>query len=169
MPCDAVELTPLSLADADAHLAGEDDELAHWLSGGRSTTVSVAQYLQRCVDQWAAGGPVHAFGIRVGSGASVQLAGTIEVQFDQAYLAPGQANIAYGIYPAWRNRGIATSAVLAACRHAASHGVTTAVIRVDQRNAPSAAVARRAGFIRRGNVVESTGANLDWYTRALHP
>ncbi|MBT2520000.1 GNAT family N-acetyltransferase [Arthrobacter sp. ISL-28] len=93
------------MEDVDRHLAGEDAELVRWFSGGISTRQSVEEYIRRCMDQWEAGGPVHAFGVRAGLG---ELVGTIEVQFDQPYLQPGTVNISYGLQPAWRGRGIAT-------------------------------------------------------------
>lgn len=61
-----VRLSPLGLADVAPHLAGEDAELVRWLSGGVGTRRSVENYIRRCMAQWESGGPVHAFGIRVG-------------------------------------------------------------------------------------------------------
>ncbi|WP_433518698.1 GNAT family N-acetyltransferase [Nonomuraea sp. CA-143628] len=154
-----VTLSPLCLDDVDAHLAGEDDQLVRWLNGGPGTRATVEAHIRRCLERWAAGGPVHTFGIRT-EGA---LAGTIDVRFDQPYLAPGQVNLAYGLYPAWRGRGIATRAVRLACLHAAAAGATQAVIRVDPENTASAAVAGRAGFtyLRQGQ------DDHDWYVRRL--
>jgi RimJ/RimL family protein N-acetyltransferase len=85
------------------------------------------------------------------------------VQFDQPYLAPGQVNLAYGLYPAWRGRGIATRAVRLACLHAAAAGAAQAVIRVDPENVASAAVAGRAGFKR----TQGKDDRFDWYVQDL--
>lgn len=119
-------MSPLGQGDAAAHLAGEDEELVRWLSGGPGSQETVRVYLRRCVEQWTTGGPVHAFGIRVRADHTPQaphvLAGTVEVQFDRPYLGPGQVNISYGLYPTWRGRGLATRAVALACVHAASAG-----------------------------------------------
>jgi len=38
-------LRPLHLGDAVDHLAGEDEEMAKWLSGGRSTLAGVQSYI----------------------------------------------------------------------------------------------------------------------------
>jgi RimJ/RimL family protein N-acetyltransferase len=88
--------------------------------------------------------PLRAFGIRVG--ADEALAGTIDLRFRAEGLTPGQVNVAYGLYPSWRGRGLATQAVLLVSRYAAGEGANEAVIRVEPENTASAAVARRAGF-----------------------
>ncbi|OLT08826.1 hypothetical protein BJF90_11820 [Pseudonocardia sp. CNS-004] len=145
--CDAggmVSLSPMRLEDAVAHLAGEDAELVRWLSGGPGTLPGVEAYIRRTIAQWAAGGPKLAFGIRTGEG----LAGTIDVDLALPGLQPGEANLAYGLYPAFRGRGIATRAVQLACRYLCDRGdVDRAVIRTHPDNVASAAVAERAGFV----------------------
>jgi RimJ/RimL family protein N-acetyltransferase len=156
-----VTLSPLVLDDVAAHLAGEDDELERWLSGGSSTRDGVEDYVRECQRRWASGGwPMYNFGVRYG--ADEVLVGTIDVQFELAFLEVGQANLAYGIYPAWRRRGIATRAVRLACEHALSVGASEVVIRVDPDNPASAAVARRAGFAYFERRVDG-GETLDWY------
>jgi hypothetical protein len=57
-------LSPLRLEDAATHFAGEDAELVRWLNGGPGTLAGVESYIRRTIDQWAAGGPKLAFGIR---------------------------------------------------------------------------------------------------------
>jgi RimJ/RimL family protein N-acetyltransferase len=145
-------LSPLRLDDAAAHLAGEDAELVRWLNGGQGTLPGVQAYIQRTIELWAAGGPKLAFGIRVED----VLAGTIDVDFALPSLRPRDANLAYGLYPAWRGRGVATRAVQLACGFLRDRGdIDWAVIMIDPRNQASAAVAERAGFTpatpRRGN------------------
>jgi RimJ/RimL family protein N-acetyltransferase len=159
-----VTLAPLGPADFEAHLEGEDAEMARWLSGRRSTPAALRAHLQRCERWWAQGGPFHNFGIRVGP----ELAGTMDVQVGQPYLAPGQTNLAYGLYPRWRGRGLATRSVRLACVYAASLGCAEAVIRCEPANARSAAVATRAGFRFRQQRSEPDGTLLDWYLLALH-
>jgi hypothetical protein len=44
-------LRPLHPEDALDHLAGEDDEMAKWLSGGRSTLATVQGYIASCEEQ----------------------------------------------------------------------------------------------------------------------
>jgi RimJ/RimL family protein N-acetyltransferase len=159
-----IELTALTMADAAAHLSGEDGELVRWLSGGRSTPATVEAYLRGCVQQWDDGGAVLAFGIRVGD--PPQLAGTIEIQTGQPYLQLGQVNLAYGLYPVWRGRGIAGRAVDLACRIAKARGAWQAIIRVDPANASSVAVASRCGFTCQGIRCDEP-TSLQWWTRDL--
>jgi RimJ/RimL family protein N-acetyltransferase len=160
-----VVLRPLRLADVDAHLAGEDAELVRWLSGGPATPERVEAHVRRGQEQWAAGGPALALGIR--TAADDRLIGTIDVQREQPYLAPGQVNLAYGLHPAARGHGHATRAVRLACRLAATlPGAREAVIRVDPANPASAAVAARAGFRPAGRRVEADGVR-DWHVRDL--
>ena len=159
-----IRLSPLCLEDVDPHLAGEDAELVRWLSGGTSTRQSMEDDIRRCMDQWKAGGPVHAFGIRAGPG---ELVGTTEVQFDQPYLQPGTVNISYGLHPAWRGRGIATRAVLLAGAHAAAAGAVQAVLRIEPRNTASIAVAGRAGYVPFRQSEEGDGRQFTWYTKSL--
>ncbi len=161
-----VTLRPLALADAQAHLAGEDDELVRWLNGGAGTRERVDAYVRRCMAAWAAGGPTFAFGIHVG--ADDVLVGTIEVQLEHEELVPGQANLAYGLYPGARGHGFATRAVVLACAFAAARpGISAAVIRVDPRNGASAAVAVRAGFHVKERRVEAREGALDRYVSTV--
>lgn len=97
------------------------------------------------------------------------LAGTIEVQWDQPYLRrPRQVNVAYGLYPAWRGKGVASRAADLACDHALTNGATAVIIRADPRNQASLAVARRCAFtyLRTSG---ADGAPLQWWVRALDP
>ncbi|MFF2952861.1 GNAT family N-acetyltransferase [Kitasatospora sp. NPDC057965] len=160
-----VTLTPFGPADIDAHLAGEDALLVRWLNGGPSTRAGVEEYVRRCTAQWVYRGPARVFGIR--TGPEPVLAGTIDLRFAMPCLGPGQVNIAYGLYPAWRGRGLVTRAVHLVSGYAAQEGAREGVIRVDPENLASAAVARRAGFRYVGRLPEPPGTPLDRYVRPL--
>ncbi|MFF9310751.1 GNAT family N-acetyltransferase [Streptomyces sp. NPDC014748] len=108
---------------------------------------------------------LRAFGIRVG-GDEV-LAGTVDPRFAGEGLAPGQVNVAYGLYPSWRGRGLATRAVLLATAYAAGEGGTEAVIQVEPGNPAAAAVALRAGFAPGPQTRSEDGMRFDWYVRDL--
>lgn len=162
---EVITLSPLRLDDAEAHLAGEDELLVRHLNGGPGTRDSVEDYLRHCREQWDTSGPLRAFGIRVGE----VLAGTIDLRFGGEGLAPGQVNVAYGLYPPWRGHGLATRAVLLVLRYAASEGEREAVIQVEPDNPASAAVARRAGFTLTTQLHDDDGTRIDWYTHPLHP
>ncbi|MFC7329971.1 GNAT family N-acetyltransferase [Marinactinospora rubrisoli] len=160
-----VTLSPLRMDDVEAHLAGEDELLVRWLNGGPGTREGVAAYIRDCQEQWTVGGPLRAFGIRAGAGKV--LAGTIDLRFEGEGLTSGQVNVAYGLYPSWRGRGLATRAVLLVSRYAASAGGREAVIQVEPENPASAAVARRAGFVLGARTRGDDGTRLHWYIRDL--
>ena len=83
-------LRPLHPEDAADHLAGEDDQMAKWLNGGRSTLETVRGYIASCEEQWRTNGPRRAFGVF--DCATNRLIGSVEANL--AYpLAPGQANV----------------------------------------------------------------------------
>ncbi|RAJ57898.1 RimJ/RimL family protein N-acetyltransferase [Streptomyces sp. KhCrAH-43] len=161
-----VTLSPLRLDDMRAHLEGEEELLVRWLNGGPGTREGVEAYIRHCREQWDTAGPLRAFGIR--AGADGVLAGTVDLRFAGEGLAPGQVNVAYGLYPSWRGRGLATRAVLLACQYAARVGVEQAVIQVEPENPASAAVAQRAGFIPGRPTHGKDGTRFDWYVRDLH-
>ena len=50
-------LRPLAEGDAADHLAGEDEEMAKWVSGGRSTPVTVEAFMRNNQENWRSGGP----------------------------------------------------------------------------------------------------------------
>ncbi|MET9063252.1 MULTISPECIES: GNAT family N-acetyltransferase [Streptomyces] len=158
-----VTLSPLRPDDVEPHLAGEDELLVRWLSGGPSTREGAEAYFRHCREQWDTAGPLRAFGIRVGS--DEVLAGTIDLRFAGAGLEPGQVNVAYGLYPPWRGRGLATRAVLLAFPYVASEGGAEAVIKVEPGNPASAAVAQRAGFTPGGSAYDKDGTLYDRYVR----
>lgn len=159
-----VTLSPLCLDDVDAHLAGGDERLVRWLSGMPSTRASVEAYIRHCREQWVTGGPLRSFGIRT---VAETIVGTIDLRFDGEGLASGQVNVAYGLYPSWRGRGVATRAVDLVCQYAAEHGATEAVIKVEPENSASARVALRAGFAFVRRICEQDGTVFDRYERVL--
>jgi RimJ/RimL family protein N-acetyltransferase len=137
-------LRPLHPEDAVDHLAGEDDEMAKWLSGGRSTLASVQGYIAFCEEQWRTNGPRRAFGVF--DSATNRLIGSIEANL--AYrLAPGQVNVSYGIFLGWRGKGVAQRALdlmssyLRSCTE-----LRQMVVRIACENAASLKMAQKAGF-----------------------
>nr|WP_255426877.1 GNAT family N-acetyltransferase [Pseudonocardia sp. C8] len=137
-----VVLSPLRWDDVEPHLAGEDAELIRWLNGGPGNLATVRAHVRRAIERWADDGPKLSFGIRITGGAV--LAGTIDADLDPA---ARRAGLAYGIYPAYRRRGLATRAVRLAARYLGERGdVDRISIDVDPDNVPSIGVARRAGF-----------------------
>ncbi|AKN17920.1 GNAT family N-acetyltransferase [Mycobacterium haemophilum] len=160
-----VTLSPLRLDDVEAQLAGEDDRLVRWLTGGPATRRDVEAYIRHCREQWVTDGPLRSFGIRIRAGAT--LVGTVDLRFEGEGLGSGQVNVAYGLYPAWRGHGLATRAVDLVCRYATEHGATEAVVKVEPENAASAKVALRAGFAFVRQIREQSGTVFDRYERVL--
>ncbi|MBA2348300.1 MAG: GNAT family N-acetyltransferase, partial [Solirubrobacterales bacterium] len=125
------------------------------------TPETVRVHIERAVTMWAAGGPVFSFGIRLVADDS--LVGTIDVQLRQPYLSERQANLAYGLYPVGRGKGLATRAVLLAVELLRRRGdVDEVVIRTEAGNPASAAVAKRAGF-RFSHTADAEQGKFEWY------
>ena len=142
---DVIFLRPLRPQDAGAHLAGEDDEIATWLSGGRSTTVTVRRYITRSLEDLQKNGPRRAFGVF--DGATGSLIGSIEANLSLPQLNSEQANVSYGVFAAWRGKGIAPRALRLVCEYLkTSTDTRQVVLRIAPANQASIRVAEKAGF-----------------------
>jgi RimJ/RimL family protein N-acetyltransferase len=163
-----IRLRPFALDDAEAHLAGEDDAQVRWLSGGKSTLDGVQRWITRNLQHWANGGPVFSFAIvPAGSPSPV---GMIEANLSYADidgLEAGDANLAYGLYPAARGKGLATRAVALILPFLRAQGVSRAVIRVAPDNAPSLKVPIRVGFEARASIITHDEQTLVVFTKML--
>jgi RimJ/RimL family protein N-acetyltransferase len=137
-------LRPLQTEDAADHLAGEDEEMAKWVSGGRSTPASVEAFIRNNQESWRSGGPRRAFGIF--DSASNRLAGFIEVNL--ARLAePNQVNVSYGVFRPWRGQGVALRAInLMAEYLRTATAARQMVLRIAPANTASLKLAEKAGF-----------------------
>jgi RimJ/RimL family protein N-acetyltransferase len=152
-----VVLRQFALDDALTHLDGEDEATSKWLSGGVSTEESVRRWIRSNEDNWSSNGPRFAFAIQTLAG---ELAGVIEVNVNHSHFAglePGDANVSYGLYPQYRGRGLATSALLHVRDFMIAKGVQRAVIRVEPENVNSIRLAERCGFDRAGVVTNEVG------------
>lgn len=159
-----IRLRPLTQAYADAHLAGEDDELAKWLNGGRSTAATVRAAIGKFEEQWRTGGPRRAFGVF--DAESDQLIGSIEANLELLG-NPAEVNVSYGIFAAWRGRGLAGRAVDLLSQYLRS--ATQArriVLQITPENHRSIRVAEKAGFARLGMHASAEGARVR-YVREL--
>lgn len=139
-------LRPLEMDDAQALVDAEDEATVRWFSGGRSTLEGTQDYIERLARDAEAGASKRAFGIWL-DGACV---GTIDFNTDLADdgLVPGRdVNLAYGVAPWVRGRGVAVEAVVQIVALLRQRGVgDQAVIRVDADNPASIRVAEKAGF-----------------------
>ncbi len=157
-------LRPLVAEDAADHLAGEDDEMVKWLSGGHSTLVNVQDYIAKNQESWRSGGPRRAFGIF--DCASEQLIGSIEVNLERI-LKPGQVNVSYGIFRGWRRRGLALRALDLMSEYLrGATNVRQMVLRIAPANTASLRMAEKAGFAFLGVFDEPEGS-MSRYVREV--
>jgi len=148
-------LRPLSAEDAANHLAGEDDEMATWVSGGRSTPATVEAFIRNNQESWRSGGPRRAFGIF--NCASNRLAGFIEVNLARI-VEPGQVNVSYGVFPQWRRQGVALRAINLMDEYLrTATKARQMVLRIAPANTASLKLAEKAGFNCRGVFDEPEG------------
>jgi RimJ/RimL family protein N-acetyltransferase len=143
-----IQIRPLTQADAAAHLAGEDEEMAKWLSGGRSTAATVQTAIDKFEEQWRTGGPRRAFGVF--DCCNDQLIGFVEANLELLG-NPAEVNVSYGIFPSRRGRGLAGRAIdLVAEYLRSSTEARGIVLQVAPENGRSIRVAEKAGFDRIG-------------------
>ena len=161
-----ITLRPFSLEDAEAHLAGEDEEQQKWISGGKSTLKNVQDFIERNQKYWEEGGPVYNFAIW----SENKLLGMVEASIDAEKiekLAAGDANISYAIYPEGRGRGYATRAVNLMTKFLREKGLKKATIRVFPKNNNSLGVPVRCGFGLESSIKTKEGEML-LYTKELN-
>jgi RimJ/RimL family protein N-acetyltransferase len=138
-------LRPLRAEDAAEHLAGEDHEIAKWLSGGRSTLATVESYIRSCEENWRCGGPRRAFGIF--DCTTNRLIGSIEANLAFPPIEANQANVSYGVFLASRGNGTALRALrLMAAYLKSVDGMRQMILRISSENAASLRVAKKSGF-----------------------
>jgi RimJ/RimL family protein N-acetyltransferase len=151
-----VRLDAFRLQDAEAHLAGEDDELARgfgWFPQ-RSTLAGVRETIEHWRAQWAIQGPTRCFALRLaGNGV---LVGGCELRLQP----DGKASMSYWTFPHYRRRGLATRAVQLAAEYAFVRlEVAEIELHVEPDNTASLGVARGAGFIEAGRSQQSPGSD----------
>ncbi len=160
-----ITLKPFAMKDAEAHLAGEDDEQQKWVSGGKSILKNVQDFIERSQKYWEAGGPVYTFAIW----SENKLLGMVEANTDTGKiekLSEGDANISYSLYPEERGKGYATRAVNLMTEFLKEKGLKRGTIRVSPENKNSLGVPMRCSFILEGSTNTKEGEML-LYTKEL--
>ncbi len=148
-------LRPLTAEDAVGHLAGEDEEMAKWLSGGRSTLVNVEKAILNWQQNWQTGGPRRAFGIF--DCATNRLVGFVEVNLARI-AEPGQVNVSYGVFRQWRRQGLAVRTINLMDQYLrTATEARQIVLRISPANVASLKFAEKAGFTFRGLFDEPEG------------
>jgi RimJ/RimL family protein N-acetyltransferase len=159
-------LRPLNAEDAPDHLAGEDEEMAKWVSGGRSTPATVEAFIQNSQENWRSGGPRRVFGVF--DCVANRLNGFIEVNLARL-VEPGQVNVSYGVFRQWRRRGLAMRAIdLMAEYLRTATEARQIVLRIAPANIASLKLAQKAGFTFRGLFDEPEGRMVR-YVRDIKP
>ena len=157
-------LRPLTAEDAAEHLAGEDDEMAKWVSGGRSTPATVEAFIRNNQENWRSAGPRRAFGIF--HCLSNRLLGFIEVNLARL-VEPGQVNVSYGVFREWRRQGVALRAINLMDEYLrTATDARQMVLRIAPANIASLKLAEKAGFTFCGLFDEPEG-RMARYVRAL--
>lgn len=153
MTDDVVVLDGHVLADAEAHLAGEDAEMLLRFEAPHASTLDQTRAaIGRWIEARAAGGPMIAYAVRDATG---ELVGGCELRL----AAPDSAGVSYWVFPAFRGKGYARRALALLCQAAAGlEDVEWAEAHIDANNLPSRRVAERAGFIETGVVKDKTTA-----------
>jgi RimJ/RimL family protein N-acetyltransferase len=164
-----VTIRPFILEDAQAHLAGEDEEQVKWLSGGKSTLESVQKWIEENTGSWRrGGGPLYNFAVE--DAETRKLIGMVEASTDTsiAGIKEGDANISYALYPDARGKGYVTKAVTLLLDFLKSRGIKRAVIRVDLKNTASANVPARLGFTKIEGIIQTEeGHSLSMFIKEL--
>jgi RimJ/RimL family protein N-acetyltransferase len=159
-------LRPMTLDDARAHLAGEDDDQLRWLPGAHGSIERVRRWIERNHQQWRNDGPNRHFGIY--DVREDALIGNAAANLRLAGLQAGEVNLSYAVFPEWRGRGVAVRAVDLICDWLARlPGCTRAVIGVAPGNTFSHRVPRNAGFSQSGEFISLEGGLLIRYERPL--
>ena len=148
---DVVLLDGHVLADAEAHLAGEDAEMLLRFEAPHAATLDQTRAaIGRWIAARSAGGPMFAYAVRNAAG---ELVGGCELRL----AAPDSADVSYWVFPAFRGQGYARRALTLLCQAAAElDDVCWAEAHIDADNLASRRVAERAGFIETGLVKDQT-------------
>jgi RimJ/RimL family protein N-acetyltransferase len=123
-----VTLRPPRPGDSERLIEGRDDEFFRWLGPGSDSPSPTA-----CV--WV----------------DEELVGWVDYDLEHEWLQPGEVNVGYYLFPAARGKGYASRAVellLLHLRRATQH--TVATLAIDPENGSSLRLARRLGFVERG-------------------
>lgn len=140
----AIELRPLTAADAAAHCAGEDELTVRWLTGGYGDVEGTIEYFD-----WLKGNADAGVGKRgLGVWMSGRLCGYIDYDPDNHDgIEPEDVAISYAVHPWARGQAVAVEAVRLICDVIRmNHVGKRAAIRAEPENTASVRVAEKSGF-----------------------
>jgi RimJ/RimL family protein N-acetyltransferase len=152
-----VVLRRVSMHEADAWKAGEDEEQIRWFEQpGPAPMENVVNAIRSWQESWENDGPVRHFGIRLAD--TDALAGGVETRD----LGEGRCNLSYVVFPEFRRRGLATRAARLALDYARrEQGCDVAVIKLLPDNVASRRVAAALGASPAGHAPSDAGATFD--------
>ena len=137
-----VALRPPRTGDAQLLVEGRDEEFFRWLGPGSESPSPTA-----CV--W------------VGD----ELVGWVDYDLEHDWLRPGEVNVGYYLFPAARGNGYASRAVELLLLHLSRATVhTVATLAIEPGNARSLRLARRLGFVEKGEFEKGL-----FFVRELRP
>lgn len=139
-----------TIADAEAHLEGEDEEIRRRFDATQPATLEqTREAMLRWIEGRRSGAPMFAYAVRLPSG---RLIGGCELRMR----SPVLANVSYWIFPQFRRRGYALRALSLICEAArAVHGLERIEARVAPDNSESRRLLEKAGFAEVGTVEET--------------
>jgi RimJ/RimL family protein N-acetyltransferase len=155
-----------TLGDAQAHWAGEDEEMWRRFDAPRHATLDeVRGAMQRWMDARAAGTPNFCYAVR-----GAQMGGVLVGGCEMRWLedAPGALNLSYWCYPPFRGHGFVGRAVALVLGAVPVTGARQIEARVDADNAASRRVAERAGFVENGTAKEESWSTGETLTRVRY-
>ena len=146
-----------TLADAEAHWLGEDDEMRRrfdWPLMRRVALKHVEGVMRRWIEARAAGGPMIAYAVRDRSGV---LMGGCELRLIDAE----RANVSYWLYPEHRGRGYAARALVLLSEAAKCvEGLERLEAHIDPDNLASRRLAEGCGFVEIGTADDEDAAGV---------
>ena len=138
-------LRPHDEEDIVPHVAGEDDEVRHWLWNDvnlKSTVEKFTRVLEQWQEEWRTGAGHRSWAVR--ELTSDTLVGVVDVR-DRG---EGSVNVSVAIWPEHRGKGYATRAIKLAAQYAHERmGLSRTVAVIDTENGASRRAAEKAGFV----------------------
>jgi RimJ/RimL family protein N-acetyltransferase len=141
--------------DAEAHHAGEDEEMLRRFDSPRKSRL---EEMRGAIGRWitmrAAGGPQFAYALR-------DLSGVLMGGCEMRRATPDCAQVSYWLFPTFRGHGYANRALALLCAEADKiEALTRVEAHIDADNLASQGVALHNGFARDGTVADETWSGL---------
>lgn len=154
-----IVLTPLSMADADEWLAGEDEEQIRWFEfPGPAQLTDVRRFISETIESWKTLSGHWYWGIRT-VGDSPLIGGV-----DLRDLGNYDVNLSYVIFPSFRNQGFARRASALALQYAREVlSARSVVIKILPGNQYSARLALSLGALHVGDEPSDTEGQFTIY------